>query len=200
MKGEEFFLEPVTVRIWQQYFQRLDHALRPLDEEQRRELGLEVRDHLMQGFREIAGASEAERLLTAIDRLGEPDEFIRPLLADKLLKKASRTLTPTAVVSGLYYYLYGGAKRALLGSLFGVGYLISLGLVVMAALKIFFPAHIGLLVFENGDWSFGIKLHSVGLKADVLGFWIIPLGLAIGTLLYWTLTKLLRVLKQPKTN
>lgn len=200
MKDVKFFLDPVTIRIWDQYFKRLERELGPLDAQQRRELELEVQDHLQQSFQEIAGENEAERLLLAIEHLGEPAEFIKPLLADKLLGKASRTLTPKAVFSGLYYYLFGGIRRMLLGLLFGVGYILSFGLVIMAVLKPFFPKNIGLLIFEDGDWTFGIKWHSAGLKTDVLGHWIIPLGLLAGMLLYFALTKLLRILKKPQTN
>ena len=200
MKGEKFFLDPVAMRIWDQYFKRLERALRPLDGEQRRELELEMQDHLLQGFREVAAENEAERLLIAIENLGEPDGFIKPLLADKLLGKASRTLTPGAIFSGLYYYVFGGIKKMLLGLLFGSGYIISFGLVIMAALKPFFPRNVGLLIFADGDWNFGIKIKSIGLKTDVLGYWIIPLGLLGGLLLYFALTKLLRVLKRPQAD
>jgi uncharacterized membrane protein len=200
MKENKFFLDPVTIRIWDQYFKRLGRELGPLDEQQRRELEMEVQDHLLRSFQEIAGANEAEKLLLAIEHLGEPAEFVKPLLADKLLGKASRTLTPKAVFSGLYYYLFGGIKRMLLGLLFGVGYMLSCGLVIMAVLKPFFPKNIGLLIFADGDWSFGIKIHNAGLKTDALGYWIMPLGLLAGMLIYFALTKLLRVLKKPLTN
>jgi hypothetical protein len=198
MKSNKLVQDPVAIRIWEQYFKRLARAIRSLDKEQRVELELEVQDHLLQAFRETSGANEAERLLTAMEHLGEPDDFIKPMLADKLLGEASRTFTPKAVFTGLYYYLFGGAKRVLLGSLFGVGYVISFALMAMAVMKVFFPGHVGLLAFADGDWTFGFKLDNSGLKADVLGYWVIPIGMAAGLLIYSALTRLLRLLKQPQ--
>ncbi len=196
MKGEKFFLDPVAVRIWEQYFKRLERAIRALGNEQRSEMELEVQDHLLQGFRETAGANEAERLLLAIENLGEPDVFIKPMLADRLLDKASRTFFPKDIGSGLYYYVFGSMRQMLLGLFFTAGYLVSFGLVMMAVMKVFFPSHCGLLVFADGDWVFGFKLHHAGLKSDLLGYWVIPLGLAAGALIYIGLSKLLRLLKQ----
>ena len=49
MKDLKFFLDPVTIRIWDQYFKRLGRELGPLDEQQRRELELEMQDHRLPG-------------------------------------------------------------------------------------------------------------------------------------------------------
>jgi uncharacterized membrane protein len=196
MNDEHYFQDPIAEKIWRQYFNRLDRLLRPLDETQKRELTLEIKGHLLESFAADQTGAEAERLLNAIERLGEPEEFIRPMLADKLLTKASRTLSPGAVLKGLYYHLVSGARRVFFGILFVLGYLLAVCFALMAVLKVFFPKHVGILLFEKGDLVVGFAYDLKNLRTEVLGYWIIPIGLGLALILYLGLTKLLRKLKR----
>jgi len=196
MTDKAMCADPVAGRIWAQYFRRMNRLLRPLDEAQARELTLEVQGHLWESFRSGNAGSEAERLLDAIDRLGEPESFVGPMRADRLLEKASKSFRPKDVGKGLYYHLVGGTKKVVLGSVYVIGYLLAICLALIVPLKIFFPEHVGLFLFSNGDFVFGYALNLTGLRTEVLGYGIIPLcGLAaVG--LYLGLTRLLKTLKR----
>lgn len=196
MIGDHFFSDKVAERIWTQYFRRLDRLIRPLDEIHRRELTLEIKSHLLESLQSEMMGSEAERLLNALDRLGEPESFIGPMRADRLLTKASKSMKPKDVLKGLYYHLAGGTRKLFLGILFVLGYILAVSFVLMAALKLILPGHVGLLLFNDGDVTFGLALDVANLKSDVFGYWIIPICLALAVGLYFGLTKLLKALKR----
>ncbi len=195
MTGESLFADPVAARIWAQYFRRMNRLLRPLDAEQAGELKLEIQGHLLESFRSDSAASEAERLLNAIDRLGEPEAFIGPMRADRLLDKASRSFRPLDVMKGLVYHLAGGTKKAVLGALYVLGYLLAVGFGLIAVLKVFVPRHVGLFLFGDGDVIFGFAVDVTRSHREVLGLWIIPLGAIAAFGLYLGLTRLLRLLR-----
>jgi hypothetical protein len=198
MTGEHFFSDRVTEKIWAQYFRRLDRLIRPLDEVQRRELTLEIKGHILESFHSDTAGSEAERLLNAFDRLGEPESFIGPMRADRLLTKASKSMKPGDVLKGLYYHLTGGSRKLFLGILFVLGYILDVGLVLMAVLKPIIPNHVGLLLFNDGDFVFGFGWDTSNLKADVFGYFIIPICLILAAGLYFGLTKLLKALRKSR--
>jgi hypothetical protein len=198
MNGEQFFSDRVAEKIWSQYFRRLDRLIRPLDEVQRRELTLEIKSHLLESYRGETAGSEAERLLNALDRLGEPESFIGPMRADRLLTKASKSLKPRDVLKGLYYHLAGGSRKLFLGILFVLGYILDAGLVLMAVLKPIIPSHVGLLLFNDGDVILGFAGDASNLKKDVFGYALIPICLISAVGLYFGLTKLLKALRRSR--
>ena len=198
MNGEQFFTDKVAEKIWAQYFRRLDRQIRPLDEVQRRELTIEIKSHLLESFRGETTGSEAERLLNALDRLGEPESFIGPMRSDRLLTKAAKSMKPKDVLKGLYYHLAGGTRKLFLGLLFVLGYILDIGLVLMAVAKVIIPSHVGLLLFNDGHGVFGMALDVTGLKSDVFGYGIIPICLALAFGLYFGLTKLLKALRRSR--
>jgi len=195
MSTEPVFSDPIAERIWNQYFRRMDRQLRPLDGEQAGELKLEIQGHLLESFRNAPAGSEAERLLNAIDRLGEPESFIGPMRADRLLTKAARSFRPRDVVKGLVYHLASGTRKAVLGVVYVLGYLLAVCFGLIAVLKTLAPRHVGLFLFGDGDVVFGFANDLTRTYREVLGFWIIPLCAVAAFGLYLGLTRLLKLLR-----
>lgn len=198
MNTQNVFSETVAEKIWKDYFRRVNRCSKALGAEEQQELVLEIQDHLLESFKQETGATEAERLLDAIEKIGDPESFIKPLVADKLLTKASKTFNPKTIVKGLFQYLSISIRNFLFALLFTVGYLASIAMGLMALLKPFFPQHIGLIIYENGDFVFGIDVDITGAVGEVLGYWIIPIGAALCVFIYLGLTRLLKVLRKPK--
>ena len=59
----------------------------------------------------------------AIDRLGRPAEFLRPMLADELIARGTTRYSPPLISCGLYHAMRFGSDRALRAGLFALGYL-----------------------------------------------------------------------------
>jgi uncharacterized membrane protein len=200
MKSEDFFKNTITKKIWNQYDQRLQHILRRTDKEEKKELLLEIKSHLLESFNQDPAESEEEKLLNAIDRLGEPEIFLRPLIADRYMTRASRTLSPKDVARGLYFSLFTGFKKAVISSLLGLGYILVFILALMALLKPFFPNHVGVLLFNDGTITAGLGINSSGVKTDYLGYWVIPISAALAFLIYIGLTKYLHKVRRSRTR
>ena len=199
MNVDKILSDTVAKKIWHQYFRRVKRCAKPLNSHQQEELILEIQDHLLESFKQEAGDKEAEKLLNAIDKLGDPEEYLRPMIADRLLSSASSTLNPKTVFKGLYYDLFGNIKSFLLSLAFSLGYLTAFVFAVLSILKIFFPDNIGFFINENGGVLIGI-IGGESLKTDILGFWVVPLGLLASLIIYLVLTRNLKVVKKGITS
>ena len=191
MNVKKLFSNKLAQKIWDQYFRRVRWFSKSINFKLQEELKLEIQDHLYESFNREVGESEAERLLNAIDKIGDPEEYIQPMVAEKLLSNASQTLNPKTVVQGLYYYILGGAKEFFVAMLVGIGYLISFISAFMAILKPFFPKTSGLLIHKNGGFALGIIDDVKDIRTDVLGYWIIPVGIILSVLIYLGFTRFL---------
>lgn len=197
MNNEQIFKEKITSRIWSGYFRRIDKITRRMEETQKKELILEIKGHLFESMSESGSRKEPEALLDALDRMGEPEVFLRLMMADKYVTRATKTLSPRAVARVLYYTLFRGFKWASISFLFFLGYFLLLLCGVMALFKPLFPRNVGVFMTHRGGPVIGIIGNSANVKTDILGYWVIPLGLILAALLYFGLTKLLKILKQP---
>jgi uncharacterized membrane protein len=195
MNVEKILSDSVAIKIWHQYFRRVKRCAKPLKSNQQEELILEIQDHLLESFKQETGDKEAEKLLNAIDKLGDPEEYLRPMIADRLLSSASSTLNPKTVFKGLYYDLFGNIKSFLLSLAFSLGYLTAFVFAVLSILKIFFPDNIGFFINETGGVLIGI-IGGESLKTDILGYWDVPLGLLVSLIIYLVLTRNLKVVKR----
>jgi len=199
MNVEKILSGTVTKKIWHQYFRRVKRCAKPLKSHQQEELILEIQDHLLESFKQETGNNEPEKLLNAIDKLGDPEEYLRPMIADRLLSSASSTLNPKTVFKGLYYDLFGDIKSFLISLAFSLGYLAAFIFAVLSIFKIFFPDNIGFFINENGGILIGI-IGGEPLKKDILGYWDVPLGLLVSSLIYLVLTRNLKVVKRASSS
>jgi hypothetical protein len=188
----EMFAEPEASAIWDRFFAGVDAICRGLPEDQRRELMLELQDHLYESYGRQSGASEAARLDLAIEKIGEPEHFVKPMIADHQLAHAARTLNPRSVIVGLLFNASKGTRALLVSVGFGFGYLLSIGFLLVAIGKPFNPDRIGLFAHPGGGYSLGIFDLRPDGATELLGYWIIPICIVISVVGYWALTRLLR--------
>lgn len=187
----------VARRIWDDYIDRVDSVLSPLRASAREELVREIKAHLLESIREDSGHEEAERVLNATEKLGRPEEYLEPIVTNRMIEEGSTTYNPIWILKGLGRTLLRGAKATVLGLGFGIGYLIALTITSLAVLKPIFPDHVGLF-YAPGEGlrrlAFGF-LNDPSARTEVLGYWVIPISLGIGVLLYVALTKMLGALQ-----
>jgi len=192
MNFEPKFNDRTTQRIWDNYFKRIGKILNRAPSKISNELVLELKSHLYESFEEDKEQSESNRLLNAIDRLGDPDDFLKPIIAEKLLTDASKSFNPKSIFFGIYYNLYGGIARVFLAIIIWAGYLVAFFFSALAVLKIFFPQRTGLFYSDKGVYYLGFMEAAAG--KDVLEYYFIPIALLISAILFWILTKLLRLI------
>ena len=183
MSFEPKFNDDVARKIWNNYFKRVDKSTRSIPKAKREELKLEIQGHLLESMEDASTDSDSSKLMDAIDRLGEPEYYIKPMIADKLLLDASKTFNPRNVFMGLFFNLHTSIKRAVL----------TMVIAFMTILKIIMPGHVGIFLPTNGGGTTIGLLVNPGLHKEILGFWVIPIGVVCTVLLYTGLTRLLRL-------
>lgn len=192
--------DAVARRIWENYFRDVRRLIRPLPKAQQRELIVEIYGHV-QASMAVGGAErEAERVLDAFDKLGRPTEYIRPIVADRMLEQAADSLNPLTIAKGLGLSLFRGVAYTVAAFGFLVGYLTVLVLTLIAFAKPFFPDQVGAYTHPGG-FSIGFLPDGVsGQAVEHLGYALIPICLLAAGALYIGLTKLLRLLKSRRKS
>lgn len=183
------FTQAEARALWADYVAEIDRMVVLIGPDAA-ELTEDLRTHLEDSFASETQGTEAERLQRAIDRLGRPAAFLRPMLADELIARGTARYSAPLISRGLYHALRSGSGRALRAGLFGVGYLLLAIFAAMTVLKPFFGDNVGLIRGADGSLTFGIVSASGG--QDLLGLWSVPLTLALCVLLYVLLTRWLR--------
>jgi hypothetical protein len=158
------------------------------------ELPDDLQAHVADSMAASPGGSELERLDAALSRLGRPIDYLRPLLADELIERGTRSYSPVTIARGISYAVMAGSRRAAIALIFGIGYLSLAIFTGMAVLKPLWGEHVG--VFRNADGTISacIVARSDGAR-ELLGWWSILIALLLATLLYVILTKGLRALR-----
>mgnify|MGYP003147521896 CR=1 FL=1 len=185
------FDHPTTRRLWDDYFAEVDRLVAPLGDEGRElraDLEMHLRDSMSSGTDE---GDETARLASAIERMGRPIDYLRPMLADSYIERASQTYNPVTIGKGLFHTLLSGGGKVLAGTGFAVGYMLLAALVAIAVSKPFWPEQVGLFRFPNGNIAAGIVSETSGAQ-ELVGWWAIPIALGLATLTYILLTNGLR--------
>lgn len=184
--------DPAARRHWDVYFAEVDRLLARVDAA---ELRADLEAHVADSLDAAAPTgSEAERLDEALTRLGRPIDYLRPLLADELIERGTRSYSPVTIARGLTNALLAGSRRAALALAFGLGYVLLAMFAAMAVLKPLWGQHVGLFRRDDGTISAGIVATPTDAR-ELLGWWAIPIALVLAALLYVVLTKGLRALR-----
>ena len=146
----------------------------------------ELRSHIVDRARESGELTPASTA-AAVAGLGDLRELASAYAAGRIAAPVEERRSP--------WWMLGAAFRLARLSLWGffifmaslVGYGIGASLVATAIIKPFAPEHAGLWVSGHGD-TFSLNLGVMGSPVtgqELLGWWIIPIGVVLGALLLW---------------
>lgn len=175
------------------YLGRLRQRLRGMNDDDAREIVEELRSHV----RDKAAASgqmKAAGVDRALAALGSPEELASQYVTDDLLARAEVSRSPFRILESLFRWasLSVAGFLVLLGSI--LGYFVGAVFILVAALKPFHPGSAGLWILPSGagDVELSVRLGfgSAPLSGrEVLGWWIIPIGLGAGCALVMLTTR-----------
>jgi hypothetical protein len=170
------------------YLGRLRARLRGIKDEEVREIVEELRSHVMDkaaANEDANGEITAAGVDAALSALGSPEELASQYMTDNLLARAEVSRSPVQILKSLYRWasLSVAGFFVLLASL--LGYFFGIVFILVALLKPFHPHSAGLWTFPNGrgdvEISFRLGFGSVPPGGrDLLGWWIVPIGMAAG--------------------
>lgn len=182
------FDNPAMVKLWDAYFTEYDRLSAPLGDEGR-ELRADLEGHVLESMgAQTANGDPVEQLKAALEKLGRPIDYLHPILGDRYIARATRTFSPVAVGKGLFHSILSGGGRLLAASLLALGYMFIAIFVIIALSKPFWPENVGLFRAPDGTIAAGIVARTAGYQ-EVLGWWSIPVALALAILIYVLLTK-----------
>lgn len=200
-----------TTRAVDQYCGRLRKALRAVPSVERDEIVEEVRAHLLERI-------ESERHLTeeavgeVIGAAGDPEELAREYEMQAMLRQAASTRSPWLLLQTTARWARTGGTGIAAFLVTLVGYGCGLVFYLSALLEPFFPSRFGLwsaagrrLCFGYWDGRLSGEMYGVciarpasfvlgtlgptdGPIRELLGFWLIPIGVICGALLLFATT------------
>jgi hypothetical protein len=200
MKIKEIqFKESSSKRVYDNYMNRIQKTVRSLPKIDQKEVLLEFNSHIYEGLARKNQESEIDRLLDVIDKLGDPEEVLQPLIADKKLEQATRTFNPVHLFKALILNITNGISYII----FFILYLSLFGFVFLIYAKITNPEEVGLF-FENEQFLVLGKINPEYLAnttyKEVLGNWFIPVMICSILLFYLLITLLLKFKRSINKN
>jgi uncharacterized membrane protein len=188
MEQEYSIQDPVALRIWNQYFKRVDYVLNSVPPLQREEITMELRHQLYEHYTIDDAFTEADKMLNAIDKLGEPEEYLKPIIEDIKVSEVLVRYNPVDVFKKLFDEPFANLRQFLFCTVMLLGYIFLFLIFLISILKIIIP-EIGVYFHESGGISIGIT--SDPNAVELLGYWLIPIGLIFSSIMYIALTKIL---------
>ncbi len=175
-------------KLYNNYLDSIAKYASVLSKEDANDLLMEFNSHIYEGLQDQETTDEVEGIISILERLGDPGETLKPLIAGKKLKQATTTFNPKHVFQAISLNI----KNSLVFGLFGILYLLQFTFLLFIPAKIIFPRNTGMFYLDDQFKSLGITSSTEGLT-EVLGFWMIPLVVAFSIILYLIITLLLRL-------
>ena len=94
--NKTIFKDQVAQQIWNDYLSQVEHLCVMLNQRQTADIQMELRAHLLESYTQLSSGSEAERIQSAIKKLGQPSEFI-PLWVEERLLEGTMPGSGTAI-------------------------------------------------------------------------------------------------------
>lgn len=177
----------------EQYLGQLRKALSGMTLAEREDIVQEIGMHIRERCADQGQSEEA-----VIAGLGPAAELAQQYRTGLLVQKASRSASPWLILRAALRWALTGIEGSVVFLLAFCGYAIGAGFVLMALLKPFFPHRTGLWI-GPGEFSLSFRMgvgHSYppANVHEVLGPWLIPVCLVLGSLTIAATTKLIQVL------
>jgi uncharacterized membrane protein len=184
------FTQKQAQMLWSGYMHRVEGLCGSLDRRQKADILAELKAHLLESYIQLDDGDEETRISAAIEKLGQPEDFVPLWVEERLLDGAQ----PGSTTRNLYYLLrrnaLTGVQQFAFSILVGLGYLLSFYFFIMAVMKVFFPANVGLYLSPTGIPFLGYV--DADEFREVLGYWLIPIGLVIAVTLQLFLNGLVK--------
>ena len=186
--------ERSSEREMESYLKQLRTSLRALPADQVDDIVREIRSHLIDSAGTNA-AGDGRQMNEAIARLGDPAALASTYVMDHLALNAQATRSPLLLLRLVSLWATRSFEGIVALVLAVFGYAIALIGLGCALLKPFTPDRIGLWVERVPPDDYSFQLGRVAVPPsdahEVLGWYIVPLGLIVGALAFTATTRYL---------
>ncbi|HEX2816694.1 MAG TPA: hypothetical protein VHN39_09875 [Phenylobacterium sp.] len=166
------------------YLEQVRRNLKGLPKSEADEIIAELRSHVLD---RVAGQPTPNQVEAAIEALGSPREVARVNVTERVGAEVEEDRSPLTVLRGIGRLAGLSLYGAFAGIVSFTGYGVAASFLVTAAVKPFWREHAGLwrLPDAKDDYSFSLGVTSAPTGQEVLGWWIIPIGVAVGVIVGW---------------
>ena len=91
------FKQSASKRIYDDYMKRIRKTTSRLSKLDQEDILMEFNSHIFEGIQNSTAEFEIDSLLDITQKLGTPEEVLKPLIADKKLEQATKTFNPVHV-------------------------------------------------------------------------------------------------------
>jgi uncharacterized membrane protein len=177
-----------TNNVMEGYLATLRMRLAPLTLSEREEIVMEIAAHVRDSAEQNGATVES-----VLARLGPAEALAEQYRDGHLIRQASRSFSPIVLLRASMRLATKSVSGILVFVLSVFGYSFGAGFVIIAFAKMIVPSHAGAWVQDGRLIEFGAFVHGMPPSAhEVLGLWIIPLGLTAGSLTLLFTTFLIR--------
>lgn len=185
-------------KVFAQYIRRLERSISKLPSEMQTDIQNEISGHILDSMEHSKGELELDKLLDAIERLGNPEKFMKPMIADYEAVYATSTFQPVHILRAMVRNLGAGFERTVKYSVFFILYSTLFSFAILFLGKIFFPGNTGLFINNNGGFkAFGIFSPVLG-DVELLGYWLLPMSLIGLVMDYFLITFIMKLMVKRK--
>lgn len=174
------------------YLGKLSAQLRGFNAPQVAEIVAELRSHILD---KLAAGSEttAAQVDSILAALGSAEELANQYITDTLLARAEGSRSPLRMLDGLFRWATLSFAGFFVLFATVIGYFFGVVFILVAVFKVIHPQTAGLWLLPDGtgdsEVSFRMGFGSVPAGRDLLGWWIVPLGLLAGRALITLTTR-----------
>jgi hypothetical protein len=158
------------------YLMQLRRSLGELPPEEVADILREIRGHILERA-DAAGDMSEERLVAILQALGRPEDLAPLYQAEALVARARTSYSPTLLLRGALRWAMLSVRGFAIFLAGLVGYGIALGFLAGGFGKMIAPHDVGAWVSPG---SFSIGTNNNPSAHEVLGWWLVPVGLAVG--------------------
>jgi uncharacterized membrane protein len=175
------------------YLARLRASLTGMTVSEREDIVEEIRMHIRER------SSDPQTSLDAVlAGLGPADELAQQYRTGLLVQRARTSLSPVVILRAALRWAATGVEGFIVFVIALIGYAMGVGFLLLALMKPFFPANTGLWVGPD-QFNFSFRMGATMTNPaspvhEVLGWWLIPVCLVIGSLSLALTTKLIQFL------
>jgi len=171
------------------YLINLRKCLGELPQEEVQDVLLEIRGHILEQS-EAKGDLTETKLREILKALGRPEDIGVLYQSESMIARARASWSPHLIFRTTMRWAMRSARGFSIFMLGLVGYVFSFGFFFSALAKPFYPENIGLWLGPN-LLSMGYHHNTDGVE-ELLGWWVIPVGLVFGGLFLVGTTRALR--------
>jgi uncharacterized membrane protein len=180
------FKDKNAQRVYDNYINSIRNVLKPILDSDRQEVLMEFNSHIYEHLQDNKSKLEIDALLNAIEKLGSPEEVLKPLVADKLLEKAIKSFNPIQILKALLLNFTNGVSYIIFFLLY-----LSLGAFVFFIFAKLFNSNVG-MYYKEGKFQVLGLMSGNGDYQEVLGYWFIPVMIISILILYFIITLILK--------